>query len=66
MISYDYNKLIADNKLLLKLCCKIKLFTVIELVITSVSEIVKTITIIGGLLFSVIEYLLYSRYEKNI
>ena len=37
----------------------------IELVITSVSEIVKTITIIGGLLLSVVGYLLYSRYEKK-
>lgn len=29
------------------------------------SEVVKNITMIGGLLFSVIEYLLYSRYEKK-
>ena len=66
MVPYDYNKPATTNKLLLWLWCKIKLFKVIELVITSVSEIVKNITMIGGLLFSVIEYLLYSRYEKNI
>lgn len=65
MVPYDYNKPATTNKLLLWLCCKIKLFTVIELVITSVSEIVKTITIIGGLLLSVVGYLLYSRYEKK-
>ena len=29
------------------------------------SEVVKNIPMIGGLLFSVIEYLLYSRYEKK-
>ena len=65
MVPYDYNKPAATNKLLIWLCCKITLFTVIELVITSVSEIVKTITIIGGLLLSVVGYLLYSRYEKK-
>ena len=41
-------------------------FTIIEPVITSPDGLVKTLTMIGGpLLFSVVGYLLYARYEKK-